>query len=469
MAARTRTSTVVILGVGAGAILMAAIGAWRVLSGPVSEPVAQSGQAPSASTGELGIGPGAGDASADRPGETVQALATDIERLKSSNADNSEKIQSVIGSLGERVQQLADQVTALNSTGPSTDDALAGDALSSLGEQLRSEMRAMVSDLESRSGADDYPVTGGALPPGQGVQGADGYVWYAAATPDPEPAGAPSVFQDDIASLPDRLGVLSDSALGIGNPDDDPPEPLPAYTIPPDATLVRSRGLTALIGRVPFDGQVVDPFPFKIITGRRNLLANGQVLPELERAIWSGTATGDATLHCVTGQLQQVTFIFRDGTISTWPEADGGSGARGIGWISNERGYPCIPGEFVSNLQEKIASLTTASFASSLARAWSERQTTTTRDGVTVSREITGDPAEYALGQGIAGGIGEWSRIVAERAREAYDAVVVAPGQVLTVHVSEAIPIDWPPAGRRVRHVASSTAGGPAARPGGLD
>ena len=105
----------------------------------------------------------------------------------------------------------------------------------------------------------------------------------------------------------------------------------------------------------------------------------------------------------------------------------------------------------------------------SLSRAWSEQQVTTTRDGSAVTRTLTGSPGEYALGQGIAGGIDQWAAIVAERAREAFDAVVVSPGKSFTVHVTRAIPIDWPPEGRKVRHVSSLHDQGTIEKPGGLD
>ena len=57
--------------------------------------------------------------------------------------------------------------------------------------------------------------------------------------------------------------------------------------------------------------------PFKVITGKENLAANGLRIPGIEGMIWSGTAVGDWTLSCVTGKLESVTFVFEDGTIQT--------------------------------------------------------------------------------------------------------------------------------------------------------
>ncbi|MGL4667651.1 MAG: TIGR03752 family integrating conjugative element protein, partial [Saezia sp.] len=41
----------------------------------------------------------------------------------------------------------------------------------------------------------------------------------------------------------------------------------PVYTIPANATLMGSVAMTALIGRVPVDGTVNDPYPFKVLVG----------------------------------------------------------------------------------------------------------------------------------------------------------------------------------------------------------
>ncbi len=70
----------------------------------------------------------------------------------------------------------------------------------------------------------------------------------------------------------------------------------PVYTIPENATLMGSVAMTALIGRVPVDGTVNDPYPFKVLVGPVNLTANGIDLPDVAGAVMSGTASGDWTL-----------------------------------------------------------------------------------------------------------------------------------------------------------------------------
>lgn len=83
-------------------------------------------------------------------------------------------------------------------------------------------------------------------------------------------------------------------------------EATPVYTLPENSTLTGSRGMTALLGRVPIDGKVTDPYPFKVLIGKENLTANGIELPDVEGAIVSGTATGDWVLSCVRGEVHSI-------------------------------------------------------------------------------------------------------------------------------------------------------------------
>jgi hypothetical protein len=142
----------------------------------------------------------------------------------------------------------------------------------------------------------------------------------------------------------------------------------PVYTVPSNSTLMGSIAMTALIGRVPIDGTVNDPYPFKVLIGPDNLTANGIDIPDVAGAVFSGTASGDWTLSCVRGQIRSITFVFQDGTIRTMPE-DGNRGRAaaasqwhnsttqgGLGWISDPYGIPCVSGERRSNAQQYLGS-----------------------------------------------------------------------------------------------------------------
>lgn len=481
--ARNRTSRMAVVGIGLVALAVAGAGAWRHLAGSFHASGSAGSSSPkgiSRSSGPsdrpdraadapgLPVRPGAGEAMADRPEETVQALASNQETLRSRVEGLAASVESGIGGLGDRLGRIGEELSVLRTEQAAlAETGAAATELDRLRLEMRADLEAMFGEYEARAGT-DYPVDGAAPAPRRGVPGADGFLWYAAAAP--ETAAAPGLggALATLPALPGPLGAIAGSEPLLPASEGEPePEPVPVYTVPADATLVGARGLTALIGRVPVQGQVVDPFPFKVVAGRENLLPGGQVLPELERTVWSGVATGDAALHCVTGEITRATFLFRDGTIRTWPREDGAGGR--LGWISDERGYPCVPGTFVSNLPGNVRRITSASFAAGLARAFGERETETTREGAAVTRSVTGDPGEYALGQGLAGGIDAWARTVAERAGEAFDAVVVSPGRTLTVHVDRAIPIDWPPGGPRIRHLPAPARADAAQRPGRLD
>lgn len=66
----------------------------------------------------------------------------------------------------------------------------------------------------------------------------------------------------------------------------------PVYTLPENSTLVGSKAMTALIGRIPINDKVTDPYPFKVLIGKDNLTANGIELPDVEGAIVSGLLQG---------------------------------------------------------------------------------------------------------------------------------------------------------------------------------
>lgn len=186
----------------------------------------------------------------------------------------------------------------------------------------------------------------------------------------------------------------------------------PVYTLPENSTLVGSQAMTALLGRVPIDGKVTDPYPFKVLIGKDNLTANGIQLPDVEGAIVSGTATGDWTLSCVRGDVQSITFVFSDGTVRTVPSpaksTDGSDNKNrsggSIGWLSDEHGVPCLAGERKSNASTYLPTLFALSGATAAAEAMAEGEMTSSTEGTDVTRTLTGDAGTYALGKAVSGG-----------------------------------------------------------------
>ncbi len=217
--------------------------------------------------------------------------------------------------------------------------------------------------------------------------------------------------------------------------------------------------MTALIGRVPVDGAVVDAFPFKVIVGADNLTANGIDLPDLAGAVVSGTTSGDWTFSCVRGEIKSITFVFQDGTISTSPESSGksnrGDSQRSLGYLSDPHGIPCITGTKRSNAQEYLTSqlLITAAGAgaASLIDSTSGNFSYVTgNNGQTLG--TVGITGNEALERILAGGVHEASEWANKLYGQAFAAVYVPPAAKVAIHIEEPIQIDYDPNGRKVNH-----------------
>ncbi|WP_282280841.1 TIGR03752 family integrating conjugative element protein [Pseudomonas sp. PS02302] len=236
----------------------------------------------------------------------------------------------------------------------------------------------------------------------------------------------------------------------------------PVYTLPANATLVGSVAMTALIGRVPVDGTVNDPYPFKVLIGPDNLTANGIELPDVAGAVVSGTASGDWTLSCVRGQIRSLTFVFTDGTIRTLPDDDppsgqarrGESADNALGWISDDQGIPCVAGERRSNAAQYLGSqaLITAAGAGAASLLSADKGTQAVFSGAGTFG-TTSTPGQGALNQILASGMQDLSQWVNRFYGQAFAAVYVKPGAQVAVHLERPVTLDYAPQGRRVHHL----------------
>lgn len=245
------------------------------------------------------------------------------------------------------------------------------------------------------------------------------------------------------------------------------PSAKPVYTVPSNSTLMGSIAMTALIGRVPVDGTVNDPYPFKVLIGPDNLTANGIDIPDVAGAVVSGIASGDWTLSCVRGQIRSVTFVFQDGTIRTVPEdgnrargsggqANGANGTThgGLGWISDPYGIPCVSGERRSNAQQYLGSqaLITAAGAGAASLIKSNNGSVAMVANGNGSLDTVGISGNEAMGRILAGGVQEMSQWVNKLYGQAFAAIYVQPGAKVAVHLEQPLNIDYDPKGRRVNH-----------------
>lgn len=265
--------------------------------------------------------------------------------------------------------------------------------------------------------------------------------------------------------FPNPFKALDDSSLGKaavtlhGKPNqrDIDSKPTPYYTIPENSILTESVALTALIGRIPLEGTVTDPYPFKILIGRENLMANGIELPDVEGAIVSGTAVGDWTLSCIRGEVKTITFIFSDGRISNGKSspsthAENASQDTKIGWLSDPNGVTCIPGSRKTNAPEYLTSQFLLSGAAAAAQNFAQGQTTTVVDGGSVVGAVTGNQGKYVLGQAIGGGLKEVKDWYQKRYGQTFDAIYAPPGQKIAVHITKELQIDYDSNARKVKY-----------------
>ena len=213
---------------------------------------------------------------------------------------------------------------------------------------------------------------------------------------------------------------------------------IPYATLPKGATLMNGTAFTGLIGRIPINGQLRDPFNFKILVGKKNLAANGIYIPELNGMILGGVASGDWNLTCVRGDIKYATFVFEDGTISTYS----GGGDEKIGELADESGIPCISGDLITNGVRYIGSSVALAALESAGEAAAASTTNTqfSNSGATVSIDSVG---AFTLGNAIKGGARETRKWIDERQKNSFDSVFAPPGVIVSANILREIPINY--------------------------
>lgn len=167
-------------------------------------------------------------------------------------------------------------------------------------------------------------------------------------------------------------------------------------------------------------------------------------------------------LSCISAKLYSVTYTFDDGTILTQRETQGadvgaqeggGTQRRGLGWLSDEWGNPCIKGELITNAPAYLASQFALSAAEGYARALADNETTSvvTTSGAIVE-STTGDAVKRAGGEAVADGFGNVSGWLQERQNDSFDAVFVRSGTQVAVHIETQLEIDYDPNGRKLAY-----------------
>ena len=413
---------------------------------------------------QLSAVPVPGTPDADSPADTIRTLTAEVAAIKSESNKLNQQNEALLRQRDEIERRVKSQLKEeLMQDYTDNDESV----VSGLAQQV-DYFKAQLEELSQAQGQNQQGL--GDIPVGFGLSGQDGMssapqiIWV-------EPLGGQQTGSDTETYLnPGQEGGL----LGTGrelstkteayleNSEGVAKKDTPAYTVPRNSTLLGSTGMTAMIGRIPREGTVEDPFPFKVIVGKENLATNGLQIPGLDGMIFSGTATGDWTLSCVRGQLHSVTYVFADGTIRTLSSDDqqqaslqGQSSERPLGWISDRRGIPCVTGVRISNSATYLSGRILASAAEAAAGAFSQGEvthSTSALGGVTTS-VLTGDAVKYAGGQALSGGASEVSAYLRERAAQSFDVIYVDTGVELAIHIDMELPIDYEHKGRKTSYV----------------
>jgi integrating conjugative element protein (TIGR03752 family) len=413
---------------------------------------------------------GAPPASADTPADTIRTLTARVaganqrmdhlaqqndalqrqnQRLLSRNQNLQNQKQSITSAV---TRQVARRLKQNRQSKRSVLSALTR-RIDTLGQQIHG---LTTTDQSGAAGtAANYPV--------QGAQ--PDYVWVAALDRDGDKAHVPPSnsllhglkHSASIAAKPSDHG---DRASRHSKPHD---AIRPAATVPANATLIGSTAMTALLGIVPKAGSVRDPAHFKVLTGAKNLAAQGFTIPGLVGAVWSGTAIGDWTLSCVRARVDSVTFVFADGTIRTISDdrhdrgRDNGKRLRAnneLGYISDAHGIPCIGGTRHSDFPQFLVNVAAASALQGAGAALANGETTRTASGLTgtVTSTLTGNTGRYILGQTAASAANQVVQYLLARQKDHFDSVFVRAGHRVAVHIERELHIDYDPKGRKLSY-----------------
>nr|AKN39282.1 putative exported protein [Vibrio tasmaniensis] len=236
---------------------------------------------------------------------------------------------------------------------------------------------------------------------------------------------------------------------------------IPVYTLHRGTMLADAVSMTALMGRIPLNGQVTDPYPFSMILGRKNLMASGFTLPDVQGAIVTGTVTGDWSLSCVRGVVESIDFIRADGSILSYPEEletvdsgfDGSSiKTTDLGFLADPNGNPCLTGERISNAPEYLTTKGLLDAASAAANAVAISQQTISVDGSTSTSALTGNAAKNAAAESAAAFTGTVSEFIEARMGSSFDVVYTPPGTKASIHLRKPVTLRAPAIPVRVRY-----------------
>lgn len=407
----------------------------------------------------------------DSPTDTLRTLGVAYQKSEAEKAQLAKALEQTQAQMAQQQSQNDKQVEALESQLTLLTERL-NTSLSSIEEkvsQSRDEFRARQAPV--RDSMHSYEEELGLDSPRQGLPtGTGSGIGYA------QPSGDGLIWTEPLDATQDKdgnwltpatqaaeqaLDSLSDDFDQAGRFDAKQKQGTPVYTLHRGAMLANAVSMTALMGRIPMNGQVTDPYPFSMIVGRENLMANGFTLPDVQGAIVTGTVTGDWSLSCVRGVVESIDFIRADGSILSFPEEeeaidsdfDGTSVKTGdLGFLADPNGNPCLTGERISNAPEYLTTQGLLDAASAAANAVAISQQTISVDGSTSTSAMTGNAAKNAAAESAAAFTGTVSEFIQARMGASFDVIYTPPGTKASIHLRKPVTLRAPAQPVRVRY-----------------
>ena len=238
---------------------------------------------------------------------------------------------------------------------------------------------------------------------------------------------------------------------------------VPFFTLPKNDQLNDNFAVGEIIGVVPnLENRVFSQLGFKLITTKLGVLSSNHTPYGLKHIVWEGRALGLYSQSCVYGQLDSATFVFEDGRILTINSGSGAAGegassvlqsaslSGGLGYIADEYGSRCIPGQLHSNATEYLSgqfSVAALQGVSDVVQQASVQQQAT-ESGDVIESIPPEQVGRAALAGGVGGGLGALQQYLTQRTIQAFDFITIPSGTKISIALTTEIRMDYPTDGR---------------------
>ena len=352
----------------------------------------------------------------DNPSEAVKAVGSQINRLREEQSAFEEHINRTVEQLHRELQTLHGAIRKLSSRQDTT--VYQADVAEVTDNPQTNSSSAGVEPIAPvyETPPDFAPV----------VQARSAWSWIedqSVLTADIDNQSqhlAQQLYQYPTADVIETVSAIDDN------------EDIAPLMIPP-ATVIKGVTLTATIGRLPVRGQLNEPWPVKVLSTMEGYAANGYAV-NAAQMIWDGKAFGDANFECVRVVLTRATSVLPGAVISFVEAADS---EKGLGYLSNAQGQPCLKGKLVSNAAKRITAEAILGIAQGIGQGYADTQHTRTvsPEGNTVER-VTGEEVRVLIGRGFANSVSNVRNYLASR-YDVWDAIYVPPEQEVVINVDQ--------------------------------